>query len=131
MNTSRILGGRNMGFEHNEYLRKQLIFMISSFFQWPIRIIPKTILWYSIIFLALFTRLQYHKRITSYQSPLPETTRTNFMMSNPKLCTVLYHWMTFSGIMLTVYCINGRTAMMSLDLQYRNAHWLIIKNIKN
>ena len=39
--------------------------------------------------------------------------------------------MIFSGIMITVYCINGRLEMMSLDLQYRNAHWLIIRKIKN
>ena len=105
--------------------------MISSFFQWPIRIIPETILWYSIILLAFFTRSKYHERITAYQSPPPKKTRPNFMMRNPTLCMLPYHWMIFSGIILTVYCINGRSAMMSLDLQYRNAHWLIIINIKN
>ena len=52
-------------------------------------------------------------------------------MSDPTFCMIPYHWMIFSGIMLTVYCINGRSEMMSLYLQYRNAHWLIIKNIKN
>ena len=53
------------------------------------------------------------------------------MMSDPTFCMLPYHWMIFSGIMLTIYCINGRPAMMSLDLQYRNAHWLIIRNINN
>ena len=53
------------------------------------------------------------------------------MISDPTLCMLPYHWIILSGIMLTVYCINGRSAMMSLELQYRNAHWLIIKNIKN
>ena len=105
--------------------------MILRFFQWPIRIITKKILWCSIIFLALFTRSQYHERITAYQSPPPDKTRPNFMMSDPTFCMLPYHWMVFSGIMLTVYCINGWSEMMSLDLQYRNAHWLIIKNIKN
>ena len=33
--------------------------------------------------------------------------------------------------MLIVYWINGRSAMMSLDLQYKNAHWLILKNIQD
>ena len=120
-----------MGFEHNEYLRKQLLFMISSFFQWTIRIIPKTILCYSIIFLALFTCSQYHERITAYQSPPPKKTRPNFMTSDQKFCMLPYHWMIFSGIMLTVYCINGSSAMMSLYSQNRNTHWLIIRNIKN
>ena len=105
--------------------------MISSFFQWSIRIITKTILWYSIIFLALFTHSQYHKLITAYQSPPSEKTRPNFMMSNPKFFMLPYHWMIFSGIMLTIYCINGRSEIISLDLQYRNAHWFIIRNIKN
>ena len=105
--------------------------MISRFFQWPIIIIPETILWCSIIFLELFTRSQYHERIIAYQSPPLDKKRPNFMMSYPKLCMLLYHWMIFSGIMLTLYCINVRSAMMSLDLQYRNAHWLIIINIKN
>ena len=105
--------------------------MISSFFQWPIRIIPETILWYSIIFLAFFTHSQYQEQITAYQSLPPKKTRPNFMTSDPKFCMLPYHWMIFSGIMLTIYCINGRSAMMSLDLQYRNAHWLIIRKIKN
>ena len=105
--------------------------MIPSFFQWPIRIIPKTILWCSIIFLALFTFSQYHKRIAAYQSPPPKKIRPNFMMSDPKFCMLPYHWIIFSGVMLIVYCINDRSAMISLDIQYRNAHWLIIKNIKN
>ena len=105
--------------------------MISSLFQWPIIIISKTILWYSIIFLAFFTRSQYHKRITAYQSPPLQKTQPNFMMSDQKFCMLSYHWMIFSGIMLHVYCINGWPAMISLDLQYRNAHWLIIRNIKN
>ena len=105
--------------------------MISSFFQWPIRIIPEIILWCSIIFLAFFTRSQYHKRIAAYISPRPDKTQPNFMMSNPTFCILLYHWMIFSGLMLTVYCINGWSVMVSLDLQYINAHWLIIKSIKN
>ena len=105
--------------------------MISSFFKWPIRIIPKNILWCSIIFLALFTSSQYHKKIIAYQSPPPEKTRPNFMMSDPKFCMLPYHQMIFSGIVITIYCINGWSAMMSLDLQYRNSHQLIIKNIKN
>ena len=104
--------------------------MISRFFQWPIRIIPETILWCYIIFLAFFTRLQYHKRITAYQSPPPEEIQPNFMMSDPTFCMLPYHGMIFSGVMLILYCINGRSAMMSLDLQYRNYHWLILKNIK-
>ena len=117
-----------MGFEHNEDFRKQLLFMISRFFQWPIRIIPETILWYSIILLAFFTCQKYHKGITAYQSPPPKKTRPNFMMSYPKLCMLPYHCMIFSGIMLTVYYITGWSAMMSLDFQYRDAHWLIIIN---
>ena len=113
---ARFLEAWKMGFEHYEYLRKQLLFMISRLFQWPIRIIPETILWCSIIFLELFTRSQYHARIAAYQSPPPEVTRPNFMMSNPTFCMLPYHWMVFSGIMLTVYCIRGRSGMMSLDL---------------
>ena len=105
--------------------------MISSFFQWPIIIIPETILWCYIIFLEFFTCSQYHKLITAYQSPPPEETRPNFMMSYPTFCMLPYHWNIFSGIMLIVYCINGRSSMTSLDLQYRNAHWLILKNIKD
>ena len=131
MYTSRILGGRKTGFEHNEYLRTQLLFMISSFFQWPIRIIPEKILWYSIIFLAFFTCSQYHELIASYQSPPPEKTQPNFMMNDPSFCMLPYHYMIFSGIMLTVYCINGWSSIMPLDLQYIKAHWFIIKNIKN
>ena len=42
-----------------------------------------------------------------------------------------YQWMIFSGVMLIVYFINGRSAMMSLDLKYRNDHWLILKNIQD
>ena len=42
-----------------------------------------------------------------------------------------YLWMIFSGVMLIVYCINGRSAIMSLYLQYRNTDWLILKNIKD
>ena len=42
-----------------------------------------------------------------------------------------YNWMIFSGVMLIVYCINGPSAIMSLDLQYKNAHWLILKNIQD
>ena len=38
--------------------------------------------------------------------------------------------MIFSGVMLIVYCINGRSPIMSLDLQYKNSHWLILKNIQ-
>ena len=53
------------------------------------------------------------------------------MMSNPTLCMLPYHWMIFSCVMLIVYCINGLSAMMSIDLQYKNAHWLILKNIKD
>ena len=117
--------------EHNEYLRKQLLFMVLSLFKWPIRIIPEPILLWSIIFLALFTRSQYHERIAAYQSPPPKETQPNFMMSDPTFCMIPYHWMIFSGIMLTIYCINGRSAMISLDFQYRNAHWLIIRNINN
>ena len=105
--------------------------MISRFFQWPIRIIPETILWCFTIFLAFFTCSQYQKKIAAYQSLPPEKKRPNFMMSDLTLCMLPYYWMIFSGIMLTLYCINGRSAMMSLDLQYINAHWLIIKNIKN
>ena len=105
--------------------------MKSRLFQWPIRIIPETIFWCCIIFLALFTCSQYHERIAAYQSPPPEESRPKFMMSNPTLCMLPYHWMIFSGVMLIVYCINGRSEMMSLDLQYRNSHWLILKNIKD
>ena len=105
--------------------------MISRFFQWQIRIIPKTILWCSIIFLAFSTLSQYHECIAAYQSPPPDKTRPNFVMSNPTFCMLPYHWMIFPGVILTVYCINSRSEMMSLDLQYRNTHRLIIKNIKN
>ena len=59
--------------------------MVSIFFQWPIRIIPETILWYSIILLALFNRLQYHKQITAYQSLPPKKTQPNFMVSESKI----------------------------------------------
>ena len=52
-------------------------------------------------------------------------------MSDLKFCLLPYHWMIFSGIMITIYCINEWSAMMSLDFQYRDAHWLIIINIKN
>ena len=131
MNTSQILVGWKTGFEHNEYIRTGLLFMISSFFQWQIRIIPEKILWCSIVFLAFFTRPQYHERISAYQSPPPEKIRPNFMMSDPTFCILPYHWMIFSGIMLTVHFINFRSEIISLDFQYRKAHWLIIKNIKN
>ena len=104
--------------------------MISSFFQCPIKIIPEKILWFSIIFLAFFTRSQYHKRIAAYQTPPHEVTQPNFMMSDPKNCMLPYYSMILSGVMLIVYCINGWSAIMSLDLQYRNAHWLILKNIQ-
>ena len=105
--------------------------MISSFFQRPIRIIPETILWYSIIFLEFFTHSLYHKQITAYQSLSPNKTRPNFMMSDPTCCMLPYHWMIFSGIMITVYCINGWSEKMSLNLHYRNSYWLFIRNIKN
>ena len=105
--------------------------MISRIFQWSIRIIPETILWCSIIFLTLFNRLQYHERITAYQPPPPKEIRPNFIMSDPTFCMLLYHWMVFSGVMLIIYCINVRSAMMSLDLQYKTAHWFILKNIKD
>ena len=82
-------------------------------------------------FLAFFTRSQYHEHITAYQSPSPEDTQPNFMMGNPKFCMLLYYWMIFSSVMIIVYYINGWSAMMSLDLQYKNAHWLILKNIKD
>ena len=95
------------------------------------RIIPETILWCTIIFLAFFTRSQYYERIAAYQSPPPEDTRPNFMMSDPTFCMLPYHWMIFSGVMIIAYCINGWSAMMSLDLQYKNAHWLILKNIQD
>ena len=104
-------------------------FMISSFFQWPIKIIPETILWCSIIFLALFTPSQYHESIAAYKSPPPKETQPNFMMSDPILCMLPYLWIIFSGVMLIIYCINSRSSMMSLYLQYKNAHWLILKNI--
>ena len=91
---------------------------------------PWKILWCSIIFVAFFTCSQYHERIAAYQSPPPKKTRPNCMMSDPTLCMLPYHWMILSGVMLIVYCINGRSAMMSLDLQYINSHWLILKNIK-
>ena len=105
--------------------------MISSFFQWPIRIISKIILWCSIIFLAFFNRSQYHEHIAAYESPSHEDTRPNFMMRDPKCCMLPYNWMIFSGVMLIVYCINGWSTMMSLDLQYKNSHWLILKNIQD
>ena len=105
--------------------------MISSFFKWPIIVIPETILWCTIIFLALFTRSQYYERIVAYQSPPPQDTQPNFMMSNPTFCMLLYHWMIFSGVIIIVYCINGWSAMMSLDLQYKKSYWLILKNIQD
>ena len=105
--------------------------MISSFFQWPIIIIPETTLWCFIIFLALFTHSIYHEHITAYQSPLPEKTQPNFMLNDPTLCMLPHHWIVFSGGMLTLYFINGRSAMKSPALQYQNAHWLILKNIQD
>ena len=119
-----ILERQKTGFEHNEYFRKQLLFMISSFFQWPIRIITETILWCTIIFLAFFTRSQYHELIAAYHSPPPKETRPNFMMSNPTFCMLPYHLMIFFVVMIIIYCINGRSEMMSLYSQYKNAHWL-------
>ena len=114
MHPSRLFRGPEKGFENNEYLRKQLLFMISSFFQWPIRIISKTILCCTNIFLAFFTCSQYYERIASYQSQPSEDTRPKFMMSNPTFCILTYHWMIFSGVMLILYCINGQSARMSL-----------------
>ena len=73
---------------------------------------------------------QYHERIAAYQLPPPYKTRPNFMMSDPIFCMLSYYWMIFSGVMITVYCINGWSEMMSVDLQYRNAHWLIIKILR-
>ena len=127
------LEGRKTVFEHNEYLRKQLLFIISSFFQWPIRNIPETILWCSIILLALFTRFQYHKRIAAYQSPSPEDTRTNFMMRDPTFCMLPYHWMIFFGVMLIVYCINGwysKTYTTTFVQESRNFHLRDTRNTR-
>ena len=128
---SGFVGSRRTGFDHKEYLRKQLLFMISILFKWPIKNIPETTLSYSIIFFAFFTRSKYHKKIIAYKSPPPEKTRPKLMTRDPTFCILPYHWMVFSGMILTVYCINNRSAMMSLDLQYITAHWLIIRNIKN
>ena len=82
-------------------------------------------------FLSILYLLAIYERIAAYQSPPPKKTRPNFMMRNPTFCMLPYHWMILSVIMLTLYCIDVQSEIMSLDFQFRNAYWFIIKNIEN
>ena len=104
--------------------------MISTFCQWPIRIIPKNLVVYH-----YFPSIPYSLAISrTHRSLSITTTRVNTTKlrdERSNICMLPYHWMIFSGVMLIAYCINGRSEMMSLDLQYINAHCLIPKNIKD